>query len=182
MQCGIGKVNAAARTMTMISLFAPDLVISTGVAGGTGSDAGVLDVVVGEQTAYHDVWCGTPNLPGQVQGLPARFDAPAQILALPCLAPSSRVKRGLIATGDQFVDSVERLDAIRKIYPEVMAVDMESAAIAQVCHICGVDFISVRVVSDTPGAEENNAAQYHNFWTDAPRRTFELIEEIIASL
>lgn len=58
MKCGIGKVNAAVGTMLLIDEFKPDLIINTGVAGGTGGNAGVLDIVVGTRVAYHDVWCG----------------------------------------------------------------------------------------------------------------------------
>lgn len=58
MQCGIGKVNAAIGAMTLIDAARPDLVINSGVAGGTGYGAKILDVVVGDRVAYHDVWCG----------------------------------------------------------------------------------------------------------------------------
>lgn len=47
MQCGIGKVNAAVGALTLIENFHPDAVINTGIAGGTGGGAGVLDVVIG---------------------------------------------------------------------------------------------------------------------------------------
>ena len=55
MQCGIGKVNAAMGAMKLIAHFSPECVINSGVAGGTGSGAKVLDVVAGERVAYHDV-------------------------------------------------------------------------------------------------------------------------------
>ena len=74
-QCGIGKVNAAIGAITLIDNFRPDAVINTGIAGGTGGGAGVLDVVIGREVAYHDVWCGPGNAPGQVQGLPDSFPA-----------------------------------------------------------------------------------------------------------
>ena len=57
-ECGIGKVNAAIGTMTVIDTFHPDMVINTGVAGGTGRRAGILDTVITDRIAYHDVWCG----------------------------------------------------------------------------------------------------------------------------
>lgn len=177
MQSGIGKVNAAMGTLTMINVAAPDLIVNTGVAGGTGAGAAVLDVVLGTRVAYHDVWCGPGCERGQVQGLPRYFDAAPEVAALDLPG----VHRGLIASGDQFVDTVEALDAIRAIYPDVMAVDMESAPIAQVCHLTGVPFVSVRVVSDTPGATDNTS-QYLDFWTKAPEQTFEVLRTIIQSL
>lgn len=71
MQSGIGKVNAAIATQTMIDIFAPEIIINTGVAGGTGAGAGVMDVVVGERIAYHDVWCGPRHDMGTSRRMPA---------------------------------------------------------------------------------------------------------------
>ena len=68
-QCGIGKVNAAIGTINLITQHNPDCIISTGLAGGIDPSLEVTDVVVGSQTAYHDVWCGEGNEWGQVQGL-----------------------------------------------------------------------------------------------------------------
>lgn len=178
MQCGIGKVNSAMGTMKLIEHFSPQCVINSGVAGGTGSDAKVLDVVAGERVAYHDVWCGEPNEPGQVQGLPRFFCGDSRLLSL---LPDDKVKKGLIASGDMFVDSVEELRRIKSIYPDSIAVDMESGAIAQVCHAYTVPFISLRVVSDTPGVKDN-ATQYHNFWQEAPICSFEIIKEFISKI
>lgn len=181
MQCGIGKVNAAIGALTLIEAAAPGLVINSGVAGGTGYGAKILDVVVGDRVAYHDVWCGPCGAPrGCVQGLPQYFEAPAGVLASPVFDRDG-VKRGLIASGDQFVDSVEGLAAIKEIYPDVMAVDMESAAIAQACYLKKVPFLSIRVISDTPGAADN-AAQYATFWDDAPRHTFDVLVSLLETL
>ena len=74
MQCGIGKVNAALGTSEMIRNFKPDCIISTGVAGGIDSCLKVMDVVIGQEIVYHDVWCGDGNAYGQVQGLPELFE------------------------------------------------------------------------------------------------------------
>lgn len=180
MKCGIGKVNAAVGAMALIDYSRPDLIINTGVAGGAGATE-VLDVVVGVETAYHDVWCGPGTEHGQVQGLPARFTADARVFALDAVKNDPAVKLGLIASGDSFIDSPAELDRIRGMYPDVAAVDMESAPIAHVCHLRGVPFVSIRVVSDTPGSG-NNTAQYTDFWTSAPERTFHALCGIISQL
>ena len=73
MQCGIGKVNAAAGAVELIRNFTPDCVISTGVAGGIDTCLKVMDVVASAQIVYHDVWCGEGNAYGQIQGLPTFF-------------------------------------------------------------------------------------------------------------
>ena len=70
---------------------------------------------------------------------------------------------------------------IKSHFPETLAVDMESAAIAQVCVMKCVPFNILRVVSDTPGQEEN-ISQYANFWTDAPRETFMALCAILKAL
>ncbi len=174
MQSGIGKVNAAIGVLTLIDTFHPSLVINSGVAGGTGG-ASVLDVVVASSVAYHDVWCGPGNEWGTVEGLP-RFFTPA-----PLKVEGEGVKHGLIASGDIFVQRVEDLARIKELYPQVMACDMESGAVAQVCYIKGVPFAVIRVISDTPGGGDN-FAQYVNFWDDAPERCFEIIKTLLESL
>lgn len=182
MQCGIGKVNAAVGAATLIDRFAPDMVINSGVAGGAGSDAKIMDVVVGEKVAYHDVWCGPGNERGQVQGMPQFFVPPMHLLDIEDLRENPKVKFGLIASGDQFVDNPEAISRIKSLYPEVKAVDMESAAIAQVCHVKDVPFISVRVLSDTPGEVDDNTSQYLNFWAEAPHQTFDVLQTLLNNI
>ena len=182
MQSGIGTVNAALGVATLIDSFNPDMVINTGVAGGTGSDARVMDVVIGDRTAYHDVWCGPCAERGQIQGLPRFFEGDPRVLGLKELDSIPRLHRGLIASGDQFVDNAADLAKITALYPDVKAVDMESAAMAQTCHIKGVPFTSIRVVSDTPGKEEDNTGQYLDFWTAAPQATFAALQTIVGAL
>lgn len=176
-RCGIGKVNAAIGTLTLIDTFHPQLVINTGVAGGARGGAGVLDVVVADRVAYHDVWCGEGTKPGQAAGCPEAFDCALddEIFA------GLDVRRGLIASGDRFISTPEEIDAIKAVWPEAMAVDMESAAIAHVCYVKCVPFAIVRVVSDTPG-EADNISQYENFWSDAPARTFSVVRDIIGRI
>lgn len=177
-QCGIGKVNAAMGALTLIDLFEPEIVINTGVAGGTGSDAGVLDVVIADRVAYHDFWCLGEEW-GQVPGCPKFFNTVNFHLLDDNENP--RIKRGLIASGDLFVSKPSEVEFIRSVYPDVKAVDMESAAIAQVCHLKGVLFYCMRVISDTPGGADN-ISQYENFWEDAPRQTFDILHTLLSRI
>lgn len=181
MQCGIGKVNAAIGTQTMINVFAPELIINTGVAGGTGAGAGVMDVVIGKRIAYHDVWCGPGTIWGQASGCPRFFTSQPQLVDMPLFDEDPTVKRGLIASGDIFVSKPEEVQRFKELYPEVMAVDMESAAIAQVCHMRNVPFFCMRVISDTPGSDDN-ISQYENFWEKAPEHTFALLHNMLQNL
>lgn len=181
-QCGIGKVNAAIGASEMISGFAPDAVVSTGVAGGASLSLSVGDVVVSSQTCYHDVYCGEEVAYGQVLGMPARFDGDAAMLAkAAALDCGTRIVSGLTVTGDWFVDSREKMAAIMERFPEAMAVDMESAAIAQACFQRGVPFISFRIISDIP-LSDHKAAQYFNFWETAADNSFGVTKAFLESM
>ncbi len=181
-KCGIGKVNAALGASAMLRLNRPSLVINTGVAGGACTDVHVLDVVVGERVAYHDVWCGPGTVVGQADGCPRYFTPPAALLETEALRPSATLKQGLICSGDIFVDKGETVRRIAGDFPEVLAIDMESAAIAQTCHLAGVPFLSLRVLSDNPASSEDNISQYENFWDVAPQRTFEVLLKLIKEI
>ena len=180
-KCGIGKVNAALNTYKIIRAFKPDLVLNSGVAGGAGG-LHIGDLLVAGEVAYHDVWCG----PGTERGAADGFNV--------ILTPSSRVLEiareemnpdttsfGLIATGDIFISTADEINRIKEIFPQAVAVDMESAAIAQTCESEGVEFAVIRVVSDTPG-EGENISQYKNFWSEAPSKTFSAVTTIITRL
>lgn len=175
-QCGIGKVNAAVGTTELIRRFAPQSIISTGVAGGIDTCLKVTDVVASEHVVYHDVWCGEGNAYGQVQGYPAIYEGAASLLrhalSLNSTGLKSRIHGGLICTGDQFITNRTELEAIKRNFPAGLAVDMESAAIAQVCWLHQVPFLSFRIISDTPGVE-NHASQYADFWGTMAERSFQ---------
>ena len=182
MQCGIGKVNAAAGTVELIRNFAPDCIISTGVAGGIDTCLNVMDVVASRQIVYHDVWCGEGNAYGQIQGLPLFFSGNDTLydcaLSLDTETP---IHGGLICTGDKFITDANELKDIKRNFPEGLAVDMESAAIAQICYLYKVPFISFRIISDTPGAEQH-LEQYKNFWGEMADRSFHVTETFLKSL
>ena len=180
MQCGIGKVNAAMGTLTLVNAFLPDFVINSGVAGGADLAVSVMDVVAGDRVAYHDVWCGPESLVGQIQGLPLYFEGASRLLEL--LPERDDIHKGLICSGDQFIDKKEDVERIKGNFPDALAVDMESGAIAQVCCLCNVPFLALRVISDSPGASHDNTKQYLDFWNDAPQETFMLLKDIIKGL
>ena len=186
-KCGIGKVNAALGAQRIINEFHPDVLISSGCAGGNGDDINVQDVVVSTELTYHDVYCGTAidssTVYGQVQGLPARYPADPYLLRkAQQISPASiHIHPGLIVTGDWFVDSKEKMRTIIKKFPEAKAVDMESCAIAQTCHLNHIPFISFRIISDIP-LRDTNASQYHNFWAQIADNSFQVTKTFVESL
>lgn len=182
MQCGIGKVNAAAGAVEMIRNFAPDCIISTGVAGGIDSCLNVMDVVVSSRIVYHDVWCGEGNAYGQIQGLPLYFTGNETLFQCAIsLDTETAIHGGLICSGDKFITDRQELETIKANFPEGLAVDMESASIAQVCHLYEVPFISFRIISDTPGAKKH-LEQYKNFWGEMADRSFHVTEAFLKAL
>ena len=180
MQCGIGKVNAAMGALTLVNAFLPDYIINSGVAGGADKSVSVMDVVGGERVAYHDVWCGPESELGRVQGLPLYFEGAKRLLDL--LPDRDDIHKGLICSGDQFIDTIESVNNIKGSFPDALAVDMESGAIAQVCHLNHVPFLAMRVISDSPGASHDNTQEYLDFWTTAPQETFMLLKDIMDRL
>ena len=197
-KCGIGKVNAALGAQRMINEFHPDVIISSGCAGGHGDDVRVQDVVVSSQLCYHDVYCGraideTTQF-GQVQGLPVRYEADAWLMkkavelkeklakdAGDGTANGLAIHPGLIVTGDWFVDTKEKMREIIGHFPEAKAVDMESCAIAQTCYLNHTPFISFRVISDMP-LNDTDASQYHNFWETVAEHSFTVTRTFVESL
>ena len=186
-KCGIGKVNAALGAQRMINEFHPDCIISSGCAGGNGDDINVQDIIISKELCYHDVYCGKAiddtTVYGQVQGLPARYQADPELLrkALSIGPSGVNLHQGLIVTGDWFVDSKDKMREIIGHFPEAKAVDMESCAIAQTCYINKVPFISFRVISDIP-LRDTDASQYHNFWDTVAEHSFQTTRAFVESL
>ena len=187
-KCGIGKVNAALGAQRLINEFHPQVIISTGCAGGHGEGISIQDVVVSLELCYHDVYCGDAaggTVFGQVQGLPARFQADPVLLQkaqqLSIANSQLSIHAGLIVTGDWFVDSKDKMREIVGHFPECKAVDMESAAIAQTCLLNKVRFISFRVISDLP-LVDTDASQYHDFWNTMADRSFQITKTFVESL
>jgi adenosylhomocysteine nucleosidase len=168
---GVGKVAAAATTAMLLDRFNARAVVFTGTAGGLGPGVGVGDVVVATALLQHDL-DASPLFPRWEVPLTgrSRFEphegltavlaaAAARALAdLDTWCPPSRraglaltaprVHRGLVVSGDRFVATRAEGEALRAVLPEALAVEMEGAALAQVCHDYGLPFAVVRSVSD----------------------------------
>ena len=178
MRAGIGKVNAAISTIELIRRYSPDCIINTGVAGGLDNCLDIMDVVTADRICYHDVWCGYGNAAGQVQGLPVYFNCDKDLVDS---AREFSNHVGLLCSGDQFIDSREKGREIKEKFPEALAVDMESAAIAQVCLLDNIPFMAMRVISDAPESG-TNASQYKNFWKTVSDSSFKAVRGLIEKI
>lgn len=151
-----GKVAAATTTTELIVRFGVDRVICTGVAGGVGEGVAIGDVVVADTLVQHDL-DPRPLWPRHVvplldtgtfatdPGLSARI---AHAAAAHADGDGGRVHRGLIASGDQFIQGPAMAGDILGALPATLAVEMEGAAVAQVCHEYGVPCAVFRTISD----------------------------------
>ena len=152
---GIGKVAAAATATLLVDRFAASELLFTGVAGGLHADVAVGDVVVARSLLQHDM-DASPLFPRYEVPLTgrSRFDAdPGRVATLAqaarrCLAAPHRVHEGLIVSGDRFVSSYSESSALRSALPDALAVEMEGAAVAQVCSDFGRPFAVLRSISD----------------------------------
>jgi adenosylhomocysteine nucleosidase len=150
----IGKVAAATTATVLIERFGVDRIVFTGVAGGLAPGVNVGDVVVAGQFLQHDLDAspifpkyevplyGTATFPTD-DGLTRQLARAAQTAL-----PGVMIHRGLVVSGDRFVSTTAESRALQQALPEALAVEMEGAAIAQVCRDYGVPFAAVRTVSD----------------------------------
>lgn len=173
---GIGKVNAALCTADLIETFAPDFILNIGISGGLSNKLHIGGYIIGSDIVYHDVWCGEPNAYGQIQEFPALYHSAPELCE-----KLSGYPQGLICCGDKFITQTGELAAISRHFPEALAVDMESAAIAQTCYIYSKPLLCLRQISDIPG-HPFSEQQYTDFWKNAAQQTVNLLPNLIKSL
>ncbi len=179
---GIGKVNAAVAAQKACDAGA-EIIMSTGLAGGIDASLHQGDIVLADNVCYHDVWCGEPNAHGQVQDMPLYF-APRVNMVEKIISsmPAEYMKTGLVVTGDQFLTDASRLREIKKEFPTALAVDMESAAIAQVCFLNEQrPFLSLRIISDVVG-KKNQEEEYNSFWQNVPKKSEVMVDIVLRAL
>ena len=173
---GIGKVNAALCTADLIETFAPDFILNIGISGGLSNKLHIGGYIIGSDIVYHDVWCGEPNAYGPIQEFPALYHSAPELCE-----KLSGYPQGLICCGDKFITQTGELAAISRHFPEALAVDMESAAIAQTCYIYSKPLLCLRQISDIPG-HPFSEQQYADFWKNAAQQTVNLLPNLIKSL
>lgn len=165
LQSGIGKVSAAMGTTLLIQLTQPDIIINTGSAGGLNPTLNVGDILISTEVRHHDVDVTAFGYEiGQLPQNPAAFKPNEQLVKLAqkeAKKAGFNVVSGLICSGDAFINGNEKINEIRQNFPNVAAVEMEAAAIAQVCHGFNVPFVIVRAVSDV--ADKKSHLSFEEF-------------------
>lgn len=201
----IGKVAASATVTTLIERFDVTHIVFTGVAGSAAHDVQIGDIVLAESLIQHDMdatplaarfeipligitaFSSDPGL-GSLVGQAAHDflgtdwtdvienqDKAAFKLSTP------RLHRGLVASGDEFITSSQKIAALKLALPDTLAVEMEGAAVAQVCFEFGVPFAVLRTISDK--ANESATIDFKSFLERiAQRYTFNIVKRICIGL
>lgn len=153
----IGKVAAASTATQLIDRFKVSEVLFTGLAGGVGPGVRRGDIVIGSELIQHDL-DASPLFPRHEVPLLGVTRFRAHTSRTEALLRSARefasthgvsVHQGLIASGDQFFSSREAVTRLRAAIPDTLCVEMEGAAVAQICHEHGVPFSIARTISDS---------------------------------
>ncbi|GHV83397.1 5'-methylthioadenosine/S-adenosylhomocysteine nucleosidase [Spirochaetia bacterium] len=194
LRCGIGKVNAAVGCALLINRLKPEFIINTGCAGGINlPDSKVKlnfgDVVLSKTLVQHDFdITAFGHALGQIPGMPPLFTADKALIEKAGKAIDDLKKEkllpenlnhveGLIGSGDVFMCEPERIKKVAGIFSDMRAVEMEGAAIAQVCTLFNVPFIVIRALSDLAG--EESPVKFDEYLPVAAKNSSEIVKRII---
>jgi adenosylhomocysteine nucleosidase len=184
LRSGIGKVNAAMTTSILIQTYQPDYIINTGSAGGLNPELQVGDVVISTEVRHHDVDVTAFGYEyGQVPQLPPAFKANQKLAEIAWKSSQElnvQTVKGLIATGDSFMNDPVRVEAIKDKFNDLQAVEMEAAAIAQVAYQFGVPFVIIRSLSDIAGKESD--ISFEQYLDQAAKNSADLVMKIVTNL
>jgi adenosylhomocysteine nucleosidase len=199
---GIGKVNAAMTTTLLIEHFKPNKIIFTGIAGGVNPELQPGDIVIAEKTAHHDMGTIWPEglfhkgVKNRLDGWenPVFFNADEQLLKLAERAAEKiefgsiqiiagdrapKVIKGVVVTGDAFIASTAKCAELRKKLG-ADAVEMEGAAVAQLCYQRRIGYLVIRSISDK--ADEGAVLDKQTFYIMAAKNSAMLVAEIVGLL
>ena len=151
---GVGKVNGAITAQELITGFGVEKIIFTGLAGGLDDSIKIGDVVIGSEILHHDLEMETM--------VNDQFRGDTELLEL-CKGLGQNLKFGRIVTGETFITTKERDGIIERFHPQ--CVDMESAAVAQVCWFFQTPLLVIRALSDNADEEVEGAYTQNGQWT-----------------
>lgn len=179
---GVGKVNAAICAQTMILKYAPDMIINIGVAGGLSPELGTGDIAVADSVVEHDMDTTPLGEPaGYIGGLDRVYIDCDKTMADRLFKAASEidgliVRRGVIASGDQFIASSEQRSRIIDNFGAIAA-EMEGASIGHVCAMSGVPFGVIRAISD--GANGESPMSFPAFADMAAKNSINIILKLL---
>lgn len=182
-EAGVGKVNAARTTQILIDNFKVDIVINVGSAGSANDELEIGDIVIGEKIVQHDFDITAFGHPkgfisnvGQFLESDKKLINEFEKIALNQKENEFNIKIGTVASGDIFCTDIRMKNKIREKF-NADAIEMEGAAIAQVCKLDKVPFIIIRSISDKPNG--NNNVTFDKFLEKASKRCAQILKKVI---
>ena len=182
-ECGEGKVNAARTTQIMIDNFKIDKLVNVGSAGAINEDLNVKDVVIADKLVQYDFdISGLGYEKGEICNI-GKYIYCDKTLVEECKQAieniendSYKVVIGTIATADSFCDKPEIAKMVRKEF-NAECVEMEGAAVAQVCYLDKIPFLVIRGISDTPNG--NNKIDFRKYLEIASKQSAKILQNLI---
>ena len=182
-KCGVGKVNAARVTQILIDTFNVKCVINVGAAGALNPFLNIGDIVIGEKLIQHDFdITAFDHDKGYITGVGDYIYSDSELIekfenaANNLKEKDYKIKKGIIATGDIFCTDIEIKNKIFSKF-DADCVEMEGAAIAQVCYLDKIPFIVIRSISDSPNG--NNEIDFDKFVELASKRCANILREFL---
>lgn len=182
-KCGVGKVNAARVTQILIDTFNVKCVINVGAAGALNPFLNIGDIVIGEKLIQHDFdITAFDHDKGYITGVGDYIYSDSELIekfenaANNLKEKDYKIKKGIIATGDIFCTDIEMKNKIFSKF-DADCVEMEGAAIAQVCYLDKIPFIVIRSISDSPNG--NNEIDFDKFVELASKRCANILREFL---
>ncbi|WP_336314772.1 5'-methylthioadenosine/adenosylhomocysteine nucleosidase [Streptococcus oralis] len=183
-QSGIGKVMSAMSVAVLVDHFQVEAIINTGSAGALAEGIAVGDVVIADKLVYHDVDVTAFGYAyGQMAGQPLYFNSDKEFITR-IQTNLSQLEQtwhlGLIATGDSFIAGDDKIASIKSHFPDVLAVEMEGAAIAQAAQALDLPFLVIRAMSDN--ANHEASISFDEFIIEAGRRSAQVLLAFLKAL
>ena len=183
-QSGIGKVMSAMSVAVLADHFQVEAIINTGSAGALAEGIAVGDVVIADKLVYHDVDVTAFGYAyGQMAGQPLYFNSDKNFITRiqESLSQAEQTWHlGLIATGDSFIAGEDKIASIKSHFPDVLAVEMEGAAIAQAAQALSLPFLVIRAMSDN--ANHEASISFDEFIIEAGRRSAQVLLAFLKAL
>ncbi len=182
-ESGVGKVNAARVTQVLIDNYKVDSILNVGAAGALDPNLNIGDIVIAEKLIQHDFDITAFNHnKGYITGVGDYIECDKSLVedilnsAIDIEDIAFKVEKGIIATGDIFCTEISMKN---KIYAKFRAkcVEMEGAAIAQVCYLDKIPFVVIRSISDSPNG--NNAVTFDEFVELASKRCADILRRFL---
>lgn len=179
-ESGVGKVNASRTTQLLIDNYDVDCIINIGCAGALKEQLNIGDIVIGKYLVQHDFDITKFNHDkGYIPNVGIKIESDKNLLGMFLNNIDSNVFVGTIATGDIFCTDKNMSLKIRNKF-NADCVEMEGAAIAQVCYLCNIPFIIIRSISDVVNG--TNTIDYDKFAISSANKVAKLLNDIILKL